>query len=499
MTKDKKLKILFVASEAAPYSKVGGLGEVLRALPKELRELGHDARVMTPKYASMDVNKFSLKMEMKDLKPILSENDPNGLFVSNVLRHENEKGETLAYFLENMEYYEKRANPYGYNDDHVRWALLAKGTLEFLKQSSWQPDVIVAADWHTGLIPNYLHTDYKNDSILSKIAVVFSIHNLVYQGMFDPHFVSDMDYDSGQEEISAFNNPRLAKLNFMRRGIMYADVINTVSPTYANEITTPEFGELLDELLKERRSRLFGILNGTDYEVYSPETNPALVQNYNSRSLEKRLKNKAALQKEFNLPLRPETPLFSIVSRLTDQKGFSLLLETAEPLFRNFNIQLIVAGTGEANFMSFFQNLTEKYPRNMAGHFTFDDVLAHRIFSGADAVLIPSKFEPSGLTQMEAMRYGTVPLVRKTGGLADSVTDYDPKTKRGTGFVFESFDQYSFFGAVVRAIETYRYSKVWQEIQRQGMKSDFSWASSAKEYGQLFEKAIALHVQQTAE
>ena len=236
MSKNKNLNILFVASEAAPYSKVGGLGEVLRSLPKELRELGHDARVMVPKYASMDVNKISLKLEMENLRPVSAENDPNGLFVSNVLRHENENGETLAYFLENMEYYEKRANPYGYTDDSVRWALLSKGTLEFLKQSSWQPDVIVAADWHTGLISNYLHTDYKNDPVLSKIAVVFSIHNIIFQGMFDHHFVSDMDYDSGQEEIPDFNNPRLAKLNFMRRGIMYADVVNTVSPTYANEI-----------------------------------------------------------------------------------------------------------------------------------------------------------------------------------------------------------------------------------------------------------------------
>jgi starch synthase len=377
--------------------------------------------------------------------------------------------------------------------------LLSKGSLEFLKQSPWQPDVIVAADWPTGLIPNYLHTDYKNDPVLSKIAVVFSIHNIIFQGMFDPHFVSDMDYDSGQEEIPSFNNPRLSKLNFMRRGIMYADVVNTVSPTYANEITTPEYGELLDELLRERRSRLFGILNGTDYSIYNPTTNSALVKNYNSRSLQKRRENKLALQKEFNLSIQPDTPLFSIVSRLTDQKGFGLLFETAEPLFRDFDMQLVIVGSGDAHFMSFFKALAEKYPLNVAGHFTFDEDLPHRIFSGADVVLIPSKFEPSGLTQMEAMRYGTVPLVRKTGGLADSVIDYDPKSQKGTGFVFETFDQYSFFGAVVRALETYRYPKVWQNIQRQGMRSDYSWSNSAKEYSYLFEKAIVFHAQPAAE
>lgn len=495
MPKNTNLKILFVASEAAPYSKVGGLGEVVRSLPKELRALGYDARVMVPKYASMDVNRIPLKIEMKDLRFVSQEDDPNGLFVSNVLRHENENGEILAYFLENMEYYEKRANPYGYTDDPVRWALLSRGTLEFLKQSAWQPDIIVAADWPTGLIPNYLHTDYKHDPVLSKIATVFSIHNIVFQGMFDPNFVSDMDYDSGQEQIPSFKNPRLSKLNFMRRGIMYSDVINTVSPTYAQEITTPEFGVLLDDLLKERRSRLFGILNGTDYEVYNPQTDPAIVQNYDIKSLEKRLINKAALQKEFNLPQNPDTPVFCIASRLTDQKGFSLLYDTAEPLFRNFDMQLVVVGSGDSNYMSFFQHLAEKYPQQVAGHFTFDDVLPHRLFSGADVVLIPSKFEPSGLTQMEAMRYGTVPLVRKTGGLADSVIDYNPRTQKGTGFVFEAFDHFSFFGTVVRALETYRSPKIWQSIQQQGMKSDFSWIRSAKEYGTLFEKAISLHAQ----
>jgi starch synthase len=487
------LKILFVASEAAPFMKVGGLGEVMYALPKALRTLGYDARVMIPKYATMDFEKFPLKLEVADLKPVSSEHDPNGLFVSNVLRFEDEDNKTIAYFIENLEYYEKRANTYGYSDDAVRWALLSKATLEFLKISKWQPDIIVSSDWQTGLIPNYLHNEYKNDPILSKIATVFSIHNLAYQGMFDHHFVSDMDYDSGQEDVPFFDDPRLLKLNFMRRGIMYADIINTVSPTYSQEITTPEYGELLNELLLERRPRLFGILNGIDYESYNPEADNGLDFSYSIKTIERREKNKSVLRKKFGLAETENTPLLCIISRLTDQKGFNLLFDTARILLRNLDFQLMVLGTGDGNYINFFHDLINENPTRVAGHFTYDDSLPRLILGSADMILIPSKFEPSGLTQMEAMRYGVVPIVRKTGGLADSVIDYDPKNQTGTGFVFEPFDSHVFYGTIVRAIETYKYPKVWSGIQKRAMEADFSWPHSAKEYVKLFEKAISLH------
>ncbi len=486
------LKILFVAPEAAPFIKVGGLGEVMYSLPKALRALGHDARVMVPKYATMDTEKFPLKLEMADLKPVPTVNDPNGLFVSNVLSFE-EDNRIIAYFLENMEYYEKRANTYGYSDDAIRWALLSKGTLEFLKQSKWQPDIIVSSDWQTGLIPNYLHSEYRDDPILSKIATVFSIHNLSYQGMFDHRFVDAMDYDSGQGEIPSFDDPRLLKLSFMRRGIMHADVINTVSPTYAQEITTPEYGELLDGLLTERRSRLFGILNGIDCESYNPETDPRLDFNYSIKTLNQRRKNKSGLRKKFGLAETEDVPLLCIISRLTDQKGFNLLFDTIRPLLKNFNFQLMVLGGGDGYFINFFHTLIKENPDRVAGHFTYDESLPRLILGSADAILIPSKFEPSGLTQMEAMRYGVVPIVRKTGGLADSVIDYDATNQIGTGFVFESFDSYVFYGAIVRALETYKYPKLWEGIQKRAMKADFSWTYSAKEYVKLFGKAISFH------
>ncbi|MCL5733640.1 MAG: glycogen synthase, partial [Patescibacteria group bacterium] len=484
------------ASESGPFIKVGGLGEVMHSLPKALRELGHDARVMIPKYATIETDKFPLKLEVSNLKIMPEANDPNGLFVSNVFRYEEKSGKTTAYFLENMEYYEKRANAYGYADDAVRWALLSKGTLEFLRKSKWTPDIIVACDWQAGLLPNYLHTEYEKDPLFSKIATVFSIHNLSYQGMFDHHLVVPTDYDAGQETIPTFDNPRLSKLNFMRRGIKYADAINTVSPTYAQEITTPEYGEMLNDLLIERRARLFGILNGIDYDYYNPETDPQLDHKYSDSTLYKRNKNKIFLRKKFGMEQKENTPLFAIVSRLTDQKGFGLLFDTARSLLKNFNMQLIVLGAGDSSFVNFFQGLMSEYPKSVAGHFSYDDSLPRLILGSADVLLMPSKFEPSGLTQMEAMRYGAIPLVRKTGGLADTVTDYDPVNQKGTGFVFEPFDSYVFYGAIIRALETFKYPQYWEKIQKRAMREDFSWSSSAKEYLKLFEKAIFFHVEE---
>lgn len=494
----KPLKVLFVASEAGPFMKVGGLGEVMHSLPKALRAQGVDARIMAPKYATMDAERLLLVMDKEGLVLAPPDEDPHGLFVSNVLRHD-ENGQAVAYFLENMEYYEKRANVYGYADDATRWALLSKGTLEFIRQSGWHPDIIVSADWQAGLIPNYLHTTYKADSLLRGIATVFSIHNLSFQGSFDHHFVSEMDYDSGSDTIPPLGDERLSKMNFMRRGIRYADVINTVSPTYAKEITTPEYGELLDDLLRERRSRLFGILNGIDCDSYNPATDSRLDVKYDVKTLSRRAKNKKTLRRKFNLPDDPKTPLLGIVSRLTDQKGFGLLMDAGYPLLENFKFQLIVVGSGDPSFMSFFQNLAERYPKQVVAHLTYDEALPRMIYGGADAILIPSRFEPSGLTQMEAMRYGALPIVRKTGGLADSVEDYAPETQSGTGFVFEKFDHHALFGAIVRALETYRYPDAWKALQRRAMAADFSWSKSAEEYLELFSKAIKFHSQSNAE
>ena len=408
----------------------------------------------------------------------------------------NVKARDHAFFLENMEYYEKRANVYGYDDDAVRWALLSRGTLEFIRsQEQWRPDVIVACDWQGGLLPNYIHHEYKDDPVLSKIPVLFSIHNLHFQGMFDHHFVNEMDYDDGQSEIPELNNPRLLKINFMRRGIMHADIINTVSPTYAREITTPEYGELLDGLLQERRSRLFGILNGLDYETRDPEKDAQIDFPFSAKKLHERAKNKAVLRQKFNLPDpvrgQHDPAIIAIVSRLSEQKGFDLIMEIIEPLLASASFQFILLGTGDTRYLTYFQELDKKYP-SVATHLGYDDILPHLMYAGADIFLVPSRYEPCGLTQMEAMRYGMIPVVRKTGGLADSVQDYDPVVESGNGFVFEQYNGYALFGAIIRALETYRYPKIWEGLQKRAMSADFSWDASAKEYLKLFQKANVL-------
>lgn len=493
-----KLKILFVAPEAAPFVKAGGLGEVMFSLPRALVDLGYDARVMVPRYAGIDQQKFKLEMELEGLEvPTDAENDKEPKFlICNVRKYTSAdapRSPVTTYFLENMEYYEQRANVYGYADDAVRWALLCRGTLEFLRFSrDWTPDVIVASDWQTGSLPNYLKTAYKEDRLLNKIATVFAIHNLYYQGMFDHRFVSELDTDDGRSAIGSFFNPRLLKLNGMRRGIFYADIITTVSPNYAKEIMTPEYGELLDGLLRERRSRLYGVLNAIDYDVFNPETNPNLAEHYNSGSIEKRSKNKSALQSRFGLAQDNKAFLAAIVSRFVEQKGFDLLFSIADQLMTELNMQLIVQGTGESKYMGFFQDLEKRYPGRVVANLVFDKDLPHLIYAGADSVLIPSRFEPSGLIQMEAMRYGCIPIARKTGGLADTVEDYDPDTSSGSGFVFTNFDSMSLVIALARAYENFRNPKVWLGLQKRALEKDFSWMKSAEEYGKVFMIAKSL-------
>lgn len=492
-TNGQGLNILFVASEAAPFVKVGGLGEVMNSLPKALRQLGHDARVLVPKYATIDVDKYPMKTEMTELKVESGDKDPYGILVSNIFRYDGQDG-GINYFLENMEYYEKRANVYGYSDDTVRWVLLSKASLEFVKKSEWKPDVIVASDWQTGFIPNLIHTDYKNDPILSKIPVIFSIHNLKYQGLFDPRFVSEMDHDAGQAPITDFFDPKTNKLSGMRRGIMYADVINTVSPTYAREILTDEFGEGLSNLLNERKGRLFGILNGINTESLNPETDKDLSVNYSQKSLDKRFENQKALQKQFGLKATEgDVFVVGMVGRLDGQKGLDLVTQMLGPLLDNINFQFVVIGEGDAGYRMYFEQLKEKYPDRVGTHFSFDPRLPRMIFGGADAVLIPSKYEPSGLVQMEAMRYGCIPIVRKVGGLADSVEDFTPEKEEGTGFVFEKYDPFSLTIAIIRASELYKQKKEWEKLMKRAMAKDFSWEKSAQEYVKLFEMALRFH------
>ena len=311
--------------------------------------------------------------------------------------------------------------------------------------------------------------------------------------MFDHRYVTELDYDDGQSPIPSFFDPRIYKINGMRRGILYSNEISTVSPTYAKEIMTKDYGELLDDLLREKRAHISGVLNGIDYESLDPETDVNLAANYSSKNLETRIKNKLELQARFNLPQNKDVPLFCIASRFVEQKGFDLFFSVLEPAIRELKIQLVILGSGDAKYMGYFKELAEKLPHQVSAHLNFDTTLPRLIFGGADIILIPSKFEPCGLSQIEAMRYGVIPIVRKTGGLADSVADFNPTTGKGTGFTFDHFDSLSLALTMARALEDYRNKPLWKKIQTQAMAQDFSWTKSANEYSKIITKALTNH------
>ncbi len=489
------MKVLIIATEQTPYSTVGGLGRVTYFLAKELLRMGNDVRVMVPRYGKIDLSKWYLHMTLEGLQ-VPTQYGFNNL-ICNVKRSEYEG--ITTYFLENQEYYELRANEYGYFDDPQRFALLCRGALEFIKHpgNDWVPDVIHSNDWQTGLVGQMLSTWYKDDPRLSHIVTLFTIHNLFYQGMYDHRFVSDLDYDDGKSDIPDFYSPRLSKINMMRRGIMYADIVNTVSPTYAAEILTEEYGEGLQRLLQEVRTKLFGILNGIDYEEFNPETDKLVVENFSKDSIEIRKKNKVALQKEFQLPEDEDIPILCISNRLDKQKGLDLVTQIIEPVLNEYApVQFIVNGGGDNTFREFFSKLAKKYPLQVGVNLNPNFTLPRHIFSGGDIILLPSRFEPCGMTQMEAMRYGCIPLVRRTGGLSDTVEDYEPVSESGTGFVFVNYDSYALFGSIVRSLETYKHTEHWNSLVRRAMAQDFSWTKSAREYVKLYERAVELRKQQ---
>lgn len=500
---NSKPNVLFVSSEEAPFAKVGGLGEVVFALPRALVRLGYDARVMIPRYGTIDPLSWNMPYTFEGLDVPTAPGGGTRL-VCNVRRAiavGDRRSPVTTYFLENQEYYEFRANVYGYADDRIRFALLSRGCLEFLNRSrEWLPDVIVTTDWMTGYLPNFLKTDYRDYARLAGIATVFSIHNLSSHGTIRPYrFLGESERDDGFGPVPDFFSPRMQQVNAMRRGILYADVINTVSPTYAKEITTPEFGEGLDGLLREKSGRLSGILNGIDYETVNPASDPFLPKKFDAKTIEARIENKGALQKRFGLPENPGTFVMGVVSRLTRQKGFSLLLPVIEAFLQSAGAQLIIVGTGETDIMDFFQVLEKKFPAQVRTHLQFDEALPHMVYAGSDVVLIPSQFEPSGLTQMEAMRFGAVPVARRVGGLADTIEDFNPATGEGTGFLFDEFEPNAFMIAMTRAFVNWRHHGVWKRLQKIVMTKDFSWDRSAREYGALFDQAVLLHRQDNRE
>lgn len=479
------LKILLLSAEVVPFAKTGGLADVAGSLPKAIHALGHDIRVAMPRYGRIDPERFGLK-EILPAFPVPMDAQTEE---AAVLQGAIAPGIPI-YMIDNGKYYD-RDSIYMYADDAERFIFFCRSSLEMLKRLGWCPDIIHCNDWHTAIVPNWLKTIYQDDPFFANTATVYTIHNLAYQGVFGYRVLEI----AGIDEYGFMYHPEMANMaevvDLMARGIYFADVINTVSETYAREILTAEHGEQLDPLLRDRSDRLFGILNGIDYEVMNPATDQHIAQTFDVATLEKRIGNKLALQEEANLDQDPAKPLIGVISRLTDQKGFDILGNVIDHLL-DLDLQFVLLGTGDMHYHEMFSRVAQAYSRKTGIFLTFNAALAQRIYAGTDMFLMPSRFEPCGLGQLIAMHYGSVPIVRATGGLTDTVDDYNPLTGEGTGFSFVPHDRWALFATVVRALENFEHKDVWHKLQVRGMTTDFSWSASAIKYIDLYRRALAV-------
>ena len=489
----KRLKILIASPEVVPFAKTGGLADVCGTLPKALAGLGHQVKVILPKYRVVDEKEFKLS-EVKTDVPLIPIGDRS---IKITVRSYNQTSSTVEYlFVVSDEYYDReelykdRSTGFDYEDNDERFILFARGTLEILKAIEWQPDIVHANDWQSALILAYLKTLYAGDPFFKYTKTVFSIHNLAYQGNFPK---STFDKIGVPKDLFTPTSPFefWGNVNFMKAGICYADVINTVSETYAVEIQSgSEFGHGLEGVLRTRNEDLYGIINGIDYDVWSPEKDKLISYNYSSEDLSGKRKNKELLLKLCNLPLSTrDVPLIGIISRLADQKGFDLLAQIADELL-SLDLQMVILGTGDEKYHRLFKEMKTKYPNKISVNLRFDNPLAHLIEAGSDMFLMPSRYEPCGLNQLYSLKYGTVPIVRKTGGLADTIENYDPRTGEGTGFVFKNYDAAELLDTIKIALGVYKDKNAWVKLMKNGMKRDFSWEMSAKKYVELYQKVM---------
>jgi starch synthase len=486
------LNILLVAAEVAPFAKTGGLADVAGALPHALAKLGHDVRVLMPYYRQVAAGPWETKV-LKTTVQVegagLPEEMPRGF----QLREGVLPGSKIpVYFVDQPQYFD-REKLYGdaggdYRDNGDRFAFFALAALSACKATAFLPDVIHLNDWHTGFLSVYLRTKFRDDAYFKRCSTLFTVHNLAYQGMFpDWQFGrTGLDWNLYTAEGLEF----YGQMNIMKGALLYSDKINTVSPRYAEEIKTVEFGCGLEGVLRGRAGDLSGIINGLDTQEWDPATDKHLKVHYGSDSLEKKAEVKRLLKAELGLP-DDDVPLVAMVTRLDNMKGLSLVEEISDYLM-HMDIQFALLGTGDPRFHESFQRLADTYPDKAAVRLKFDEGLAHRIEAGADMFLMPSRFEPCGLNQLISLRYGTVPVVRAVGGLADTVQEFDPRTGQGNGFVFSEYNSMGLFNAIKRALDLYKNQAQWRQLQRQGMEADHSWAASARKYEALYAELAAL-------
>ena len=472
------MRVLFAVVEMSPLAKVGGLADVAGSLPKALVAAGHDVRVMLPLHADIRTAERGFARVLAEV-PVETPRGPERVSV-----WQGTVGGVTTYLIEAMDLFE-RPQIYGEPDDNQRWLFLSDAVLATVPQLGWMPQVLHLHDWHVAFIAARLRADPSHP--LAAAATVFTIHNLALRGDFDETFV-----EANRLVLPPEDGLNPADLrNGMALGILDADMVSTVSRTYAREILTPEYGAGLDPLLRRREQDLVGIVNGIDEAEFDPATDPRIAANYSAANPAAKAEDKAALQKECGLPVEPALPLMGIVNRLFWQKGADIAVAGAGMVLEETPFQLVVLGTGEREYETQLEALAERFPQAVKVVLEFDADLAQRIYAGADMFLMPSRYEPCGLGQMIAMRYGTVPVVRRTGGLADTVPDDDEHPNAGLGFVFDAPDGNAFAEALRRALHAYHDQERWRGIVHRDMTHDFSWDDAAIKYVQLYERAIA--------
>lgn len=471
------MKVLYVASEALPFMASGGLGDVAGSLPQALRKRLIGCRVVMPLY---DTIKQELKDTMKFVTsisvPVAWRRQYCGIFEA--------KADGVIYYLLDNQYYFKRDTIYGHYDDAERFAFFARAVLEMLPHVNFRPDIIHCNDWQSALTPVYYTTMYAKDPWYQGIKTVFTIHNIQYQGVYGKEIIGDVIGLEGSTNIIEYDGD----VNFMKGAIECADKVTTVSPSYAQEILDPWYSHGLDTILKARSWKLQGILNGIDVVNYNPETDKFIAVNYNAEDWSNKKVDKEDLQKEMGLPVRADVPVVGIVSRLVDHKGLDLVKAILEELLNTTDIQVVVLGSGDWQYECFFKDIVSRYPDKMGVRIGFVPALARKIYAGADLFLMPSKSEPCGLSQMVALRYGTVPIIRETGGLRDSITDSGDG--KGNGFTFKSYNAHDMLYAIRRAVDAYNNKEYWPTLVQRALECDFSWGKSANEYIKMYNKLL---------
>ena len=472
------MRILFISSEVAPYSKTGGLGDVAGALPARLRALGHDVAVVTPRYASIDEGAHRLHEVYEGIPVRAAGNMEFSALLSD---------DGLTWFVDAPPFYRRPRLYTNDPDEHLRFLFLTHAAVELSRRRGWAPAIAHGNDWQSGMLPLYLKSIYATDPLFASTRSVFTIHNLAYQGVFGPHIVPSLSLGEF-EHLLHQDHLGQGRVSFMEHALMYADVLTTVSPTYAREIQTPEVGAGLDDLLRLRGSTLVGILNGIDVDTWNPRIDPHLPVSYSELTLDEKRLNKRYLLESRDLDPRLDVPLVGVVTRLTGQKGVELMIRPLARLLSQDLVRFVALGSGDPRLEDALQWLAYSYPGRASFHRGYDEALAHVIEGSADIFLMPSLYEPSGLNQMYSLAYGTAPLVRRTGGLADTVSHYDPESGEGTGFVFDHYSETGLAWAMDQALRTFPDKDAWRRMQLNGMAEDNSWERRAAEYDDLYHR-----------